>query len=105
MRDKDGNASALAIAELFSFLKASNLTAFEFLESLYRKYGYHAEKTENIYFEGAEGSETIKKIAKSYREKSTEKIADIKIIGVQDFLKPGQIDEDEEAYQQRTFLS
>ena len=96
VRDKDGNASALAIAELFSFLKASQLTAFEFLESLYQKYGYHAEKTENIYFEGAEGGETIRKIAKSYREKSPEKIADIEIVGVQDFLQPGQIDEDEE---------
>jgi len=104
VRDKDGNASALAIAELFSFLKASQLTAFEFLENLYQKYGYHAEKTENIYFEGAEGSETIRKIAKSYREKSPEKIADIDIVGVQDFLQPGQIDEDEEALPMENFL-
>jgi phosphoglucomutase len=104
VRDKDGNASALAIAELFSFLKASQSTAFEFLESLYQKYGYHAEKTENIYFEGAEGSETIRKIAKSYREKSPKKIADIQIVGVQDFLQPGQIDEDEEALPMENFL-
>lgn len=104
VRDKDGNASALAIAELFSFLKASQLTAFEFLENLYQKYGYHAEKTENIYFEGAEGSETIRKIIKFYRENSPEKIADIQIVGIQDFLQPGQIDEDEEALPMENFL-
>ena len=53
VRDKDGNASALAIAELFAFLKSSKITAFDYLDTIYRKYGYHAEKTENIYFEGA----------------------------------------------------
>ena len=68
VRDKDGNASALAIAELFAFLKSTQSTPFDYLNSLYAKYGYHFEKTENLYFEGAEGSATITKLAQSYRK-------------------------------------
>ena len=69
VRDKDGNASALAIAELFAHLKSSNTQPDVYLDNIYRKYGYHEEKTENLYFEGAEGSNTINLLAKSYREK------------------------------------
>ena len=104
VRDKDGNAAALAIAELFSFIKSSKSTAFDFLDSMYRKYGYHAEKTENIYFEGAEGAETIKRLAKSYRENKPEKIAKIKILEIRDFLKEGKLDEDGESLPLENFL-
>ena len=55
VRDKDGNASALSIAELQAHLQRSKSDVFEYLDQLYLKYGYHSEKTENIYFEGAEG--------------------------------------------------
>ena len=104
VRDKDGNAAALAIAELFSFIKSSKSTAFDFLDSMYRKYGYHAEKTENIYFEGAEGAETIKRLAKSYRENKPEKIAKIKILEIRDFLKEGKLMKMENPYRLKTFL-
>jgi phosphoglucomutase len=104
VRDKDGNASALAIAELFAFLKSSNSTALDFLDSLYLKYGYHAEKTENIYFEGAEGSETINKLAKSYRKSPPVKISDIEITGIKDFLQTGHLDEEEENLPLENFL-
>ena len=60
VRDKDGNASSLAFAETLSYLKSLNIKPLDFLDKLYQKYGYHYEKTENIYFEGAEGSEKIK---------------------------------------------
>jgi len=104
IRDKDGNASALAISELFAFLKSSNSTAVDFLDSIYLKYGYHAEKTENIYFEGAEGSETIKRLAESYRNSPPSTISDIKITGIKDFLQTGHVDEEEENLPLENFL-
>jgi phosphoglucomutase len=36
VRDKDGNASALAIAELFAFLKSSKTKPLDFLDNLYK---------------------------------------------------------------------
>ena len=62
VRDKDGNASSLAICEALSYLKSQEVSPMEFLDQLYNKYGYHLEETKNIYLEGAKGSEQIKKI-------------------------------------------
>ena len=104
VRDKDGNASALAIAELFAFLKSSKTEPLQFLDNLYKKYGYHEEKTENLYFEGAEGNETIKKLAASYRTKKVSSIAGQKIVKFKDFLEKGYIDEDEDELPQENFL-
>ena len=104
VRDKDGNASALAIAELFAFLKSTNTNPIQFLDSLYKKYGYHEEKTENLYFEGAEGSKTIEKLAASYRIQKLEVISDIKVTKYKDFLEKGYIDEEEEELPQENFL-
>ena len=104
VRDKDGNASALAIAELFAFLKSSKTEPLQFLDSLYKKYGYHEEVTENLYFEGAEVSETIKKLAASYRTQKLKSIAGQKVIKIKDFLEKGYIDEDEEELPQENFL-
>jgi phosphoglucomutase len=104
VRDKDGNASALAIAELFGFLKSSKTEPLQFLDNLYKKYGYHEEKTENLYFEGAEGNEIIKKLAASYRTNKLSSIAGQKIVKSKDFLEKGYIDEDEEELPQENFL-
>ena len=104
VRDKDGNASALAIAELFGFLKSSKTEPLQFLDNLYKKYGYHEEKTENLYFEGAEGNEIIEKLAASYRTKKLRIIAGQKIVKSKDFLEKGYIDEDEEELLQENFL-
>ena len=104
VRDKDGNASALAIAELFAFLKSSNTEPLQFLDNLYKKYGYHEEKTENLYFEGAKGSETIKTLAGSYRGTQLKEVAGISVTKSKDFLDKGYIDEDEEELPVENFL-
>lgn len=104
VRDKDGNASALAIAELFAFLKSSKTKPLDFLDNLYKKYGYHEEKTENLYFEGADGSEIIKKLAASYRSNQIKELAGVKVSSTKDFLEKGYIDEEEDELPQENFL-
>jgi len=104
VRDKDGNASALAIAELFAYLNSTQSTPFDFLNSLYVKYGFHFEKTENLYFEGAEGSTTITKLADSYRKQPLGEVDEIKVTKIKDFLESGYIDEDEEPLPTENFL-
>jgi phosphoglucomutase len=104
VRDKDGNASALAIAELFAFLKSTQSTPFDFLDTLYKKYGYHYEKTENLYFEGAEGSATITRLADSYRKNPLASIDGIEVAKTKDFLESGYIDEDEDPLPLENFL-
>jgi phosphoglucomutase len=80
------------------------MTPQTFLDNLYKKYGYHEEKTENLYFEGADGSKTISKLATSYREKKLNEIAGIKVSSSKDFLEKGYIDEDEDELSVENFL-
>lgn len=95
VRDKDGNAAALAFAELLSHLNSIKVPPLRFLDDLYLKYGYFTEKTENLYFEGAEGAETIQKIIESFSESAPAKIGDFGVRKTKDFSKPGYLDEDE----------
>ena len=94
----------MAIAELFAFLKSTQSTPFDFLNSLYVKYGYHLEKTENLYFEGAEGSATITKLAESYRTNPLSRVDEIAVTKTKDFLESGYIDEDEDPLPTENFL-
>ena len=104
VRDKDGNASSLAVAEVFAYLKSINKNPLEFLDSLYQKYGYHAEKTENIYFEGAQGSATIAKLTESYRKNALTEIAGVKVTSTKDFQQKGYLDEDEDPLVEQNFI-
>ena len=67
VRDKDANAAVILFCELAAYLKEQGLTFFDYLDSLYVKYGYFKETLLSIYYEGAIGAQKIKAILKSYR--------------------------------------
>ena len=104
VRDKDGNASALAIAEAFAYIESLGSTPLNFLDGLYQKYGYHLEKTENIYYEGAQGNATIKRLIESYRTDPITEILDLKVESTKDYTEPVYVDEDEEPIVTQNFL-
>jgi phosphoglucomutase len=104
VRDKDGNASALAIAEAIAFMESTNTTPLKFLDTIYQKYGFHLEKTENIYFEGAEGSATITRLVESYRSNAMNELAGFQVIKSKDFSNEGYVDEDEENLPLQNFI-
>ena len=104
VRDKDGNASALAIAEAIAFMESTNTTPLKFLDTIYQKYGFHLEKTENIYFEGAEGSATISRLVESYRSQAINELAGFQVIKSKDFSTDGYVDEDEENLPLQNFI-
>jgi phosphoglucomutase len=104
VRDKDGNASALAISEMLAHLISLGTSPLEFLDTLYQKYGFHMEKTENIYFEGAEGSAIINKLVSSYRENPLKEVAGAKVTRVKDYNEDGFMDEDGVELPQLNFI-
>ncbi len=104
VRDKDGNASALAIAETFAYLESLGSDPLKFLDTLYLKYGFHFEKNENLYFEGAEGSETIKKLMNSYRSAPASSICGHAVVESKDFLEDGLVDEDGDPLPRQNFI-
>ena len=94
LRDKDANAAVVMFCELAAYLKAQEMTFPDYLDSLYLRHGYYEEKTINIYFEGAAGSQKIKNILESYRSDPPKAFGDVTVSGFTDFGKDEIIDAD-----------
>ncbi|MEN8790940.1 MAG: phospho-sugar mutase [Lentimonas sp.] len=94
LRDKDANAAVVMFCELAAYLKAQETTFPEYLDGLYLQHGYYEEKTINIYYEGAAGSQKIASILQSYRTNPPKAFGDIKVSGFTDFGKDEIIDAD-----------
>ena len=94
LRDKDANAAVVMFCELAAYLKAQEMTFPEYLDALYLQHGYYEEKTLNIYYEGAAGSQKIKNILESYRSDPPKAFGDVSVSGFTDFGKDEIVDAD-----------
>ncbi len=82
-RDKDAVVASMLIAEMAQWL--GKTTLHEALESLYAKYGYHAEETLNIVKGGLDGIEKIKNIMNDFRTNPPKSLCGMKVIGLKDY--------------------
>ncbi len=79
IRDKDAIGTSMIVAEMAGYLKKRNLKIKDYLEEIYKNYGYFEEYLDSVYFEGKDGKETMKKIMDDFREiQNFEKIGEIK---------------------------
>ena len=60
VRDKDGVVAAMLVTEMAAFCKTEGKTLWQYMESIYEKYGYYFNELDNYAFEGASG---MKKMA------------------------------------------
>ena len=59
VRDKDGAAACMLMAQLAAACKAAGKTVFDRRESLYWQHGYHGERQFNLFMEGSAGMTRI----------------------------------------------
>lgn len=85
VRDKDGNAAAIMICELASRLTRDGMTFGEYLDSIYKKYGFCDESLLNLTMEGASGSAQIQNILKSLRANPPAEVDGVKVAEFLDF--------------------
>ena len=79
IRDKDAIGTSMIVAEMAGYLKKRNLKIKDYLEEIYKKYGYFEEYLDSVYFEGKDGKEIMKKIMDNFREiQNFEKIGELK---------------------------
>lgn len=79
IRDKDAIGTSMIVAEMAGYLKKRNLKIKDYLEEIYKKYGYFEEYLDSVYFEGKDGKEIMKKIMDDFREiQNFEKIGELK---------------------------
>jgi phosphoglucomutase len=103
VRDKDANAAAVLFCELAAYLKSQEMTFPEYLDSLYLQHGYYEEKTLNLYFEGAAGSQKISRILESYRKDPPKTLGEFSVKRFTDFGVDKLLDADDEEIPSQDF--
>ena len=86
VRDKDGAAACMLMAELAATVKAAGKTLFERLEALYWQHGYHAEGQVNIFMQGSAGMARMQALMQQLRTNPPRALGGIAVRQVRDFL-------------------
>ncbi len=103
VRDKDANAAAVIFCELAAYLKSQEMTFNEYLDSLYLQHGYYEERNLSLYFEGAAGSQKIRRILDSYRNNPPKTLGSFSVTKFTDFGRDQVVDADGEAIPAQNF--
>jgi phosphoglucomutase/phosphomannomutase len=86
VRDKDGAAACMLMAELAAAAKASGKTVFDRLESLYWQHGYHGERQFSLFMEGSAGMARMKVLMQMLRTAPPKSLGGIAVKGIRDYL-------------------
>ena len=85
VRDKDGNGAVIMFCEVAAYAKSRGQTVDELLDEIYSQFGYFAEKTSSLVFEGAEGANKIASLMKSYTTNPVREINRLKVANFKNF--------------------
>ncbi len=89
IRDKDACGAAVFLAGFASMLKDQGKTIVDFLNDIYKVYGYTSSRLRSMVMEGIVGLERIEKIQTVLRENPPTEIAGLKVLKFVDNLKVG----------------
>jgi phosphoglucomutase/phosphomannomutase len=84
VRDKDGAAAALLLAEVTLDCKRHGLTLAQHLDGLYRRFGYFKNLLGNIAMTGIEGKQQMSKMMDELRRRPPAKVAGLALAGLED---------------------
>jgi phosphoglucomutase len=85
VRDKDGNGAVIMFCEVAAHAKSRGQTVDQLLDEIYSQFGYFAEKTSSLVFEGAEGANKIASLMKSYTTDPVREICRLKVANFKNF--------------------
>jgi len=87
VRDKDGIAAGMLIAEMAAFYKKQGLTLYEKLQRVYEEYGFFAERQKSFVLKGKEGQERIGRIMDHFRGNAPAAFGGFEVRDVRDYIK------------------
>jgi phosphoglucomutase len=85
VRDKDGNGAVIMFCEVAAYAKCRGQTVDQLLDEIYSQFGYFAEKTNSLVFEGAEGANKIAVLMKSYAADPVREILGSRVADIRNF--------------------
>jgi phosphoglucomutase/phosphomannomutase len=84
-RDKDAAVASMLLAEIAARAKAEGLSLHEKLDALFRRYGYHAEKTVSQKMPGAQGMDDMRALMARFRAAPPKSLGGIAVARVRDY--------------------
>ncbi|KRN28494.1 phosphoglucomutase phosphomannomutase, alpha beta alpha domain I family protein [Lactobacillus selangorensis] len=87
VRDKDAIQSTVLLAEVAAYYKEQGKTLYDGIQELYKKYGYFAEKTTSMEFDGVDGPEQMAQLMDKFRQDTPKEFAGDKVVVLEDFEK------------------
>ena len=84
-RDKDAVVASMLICEMAAYYKAKGMSLYEFMQSLYRRYGMYCNTVLNFGFEGAAGMETMRNMMETLRQNPPKVIAGEAVHSISDY--------------------
>lgn len=91
-RDKDAVFASAMICDMAAYLKKIDMTIPEYMESIYKKYGYCLHELLNYSFEGQTGMEKMKRIMQAFRDDKAAGFANEAAVGFADYGESYHID-------------
>ena len=86
VRDKDGIAALMLLAEAAAFYKKQGLTLWDNMLKMYEKFGYYREGQVAITLEGADGAQKIKDMMEKIRNNPPKFVGEYKVLKFRDYL-------------------
>ena len=84
-RDKDAVVASMLICEMAAYYKAKGMSLYEFMQSLYRRYGMYRNSVLNFGFEGASGMEKMQAMMETLRQDPPKAIAGAAVTSISDY--------------------
>ena len=86
VRDKDGIAAMMLLAEAAAYYKDKGLTLWDNMLNMYKTYGYYRESQIAITLEGADGAQKIKDMMERIRTNPPKQVGTYKVLKFRDYL-------------------
>lgn len=67
VNDKNGFSSMLCILEIMCYCKENNISLDDYIENIYKKYGYYLEETLSFVYKGLDGKDIINNFMDDFR--------------------------------------
>ena len=84
-RDKDGIVAAMTLCELAAVCKKKQITIYDMMMKMYKKYGFYKEGQVAITLKGADGAVKIKEMMENMRNNPPKEIGEYKVLAVRDY--------------------
>ncbi|WP_077533981.1 phospho-sugar mutase [Massiliimalia massiliensis] len=85
-RDKDAVVASMMICEMAAYLRSKGITVLEYLDEIYKTYGFYYHTQQSFTCEGAAGMERMNEIMANLQQNVPTQIGGLKVLRVDNYI-------------------